>query len=108
MKKPLLLLMFALFAIAGVTHTASAQLINVSYAGKQSGVVSWKEIAADSVIRVRQPGIEVISFSMNHFVTPWSTIVYKSNSNKVTPEMRKEFKHLHSNELLFFTNIKAR
>jgi hypothetical protein len=48
------------------------------------------------------------TFQMNHFISPWATIVYKSNSNKITPEMRKQFKRLHSDELLFFTNIKAR
>jgi hypothetical protein len=36
MKRPLLVLMLALYAVAGATYTASAQLINVTYAGKQS------------------------------------------------------------------------
>ncbi|HLG34774.1 MAG TPA: hypothetical protein VI757_07845 [Bacteroidia bacterium] len=107
MKQTLLVLMLALHAVTGATYSASAQLINVTYAGKSSGVVSWKEMAADSMLKVTQPGIAVISFQMNHFGPYWDAVGLKSNSNKITPPMRKEFKHLHSDDLLFFINIKA-
>ena len=107
MKKSWLLLMFALQAVMGTTHTASAQLINVTYTGKPGGMVSWKEIAADSMLVVRQHGIRVISFRMNHMQPGWNAVELNSSSSRITPEMRKEFKHLRRDDLLFFMNIKA-
>jgi hypothetical protein len=106
-KKPLFLLLFALFALTGATMHAKAQLIVVTYAGKTSGPVTWKEIKADSVLVVKQEGVTVVSFQMNHIEPMWGGTVLKSTSNKITPEMRKEFKRLHRDDLLFFTNIRA-
>ena len=107
MKKPWLLLMIALCAVAGAAHTAGAQLINVTYAGRPSGMVTWKEMAADSMLMVKQPGHMVVSFQMNHFQPGWNAVQLKSSNNRITPEMRKEFKHLRRDDLLFFINIKA-
>jgi hypothetical protein len=108
MKQPLLVLMLALCAVTGATYTASAQGIIVTYAGKSSGPISWKEVKADSMLMVKQHGIEVISFQMNHFGPNWDAVTYKTTGNKITSEMRKEFKHLHRDDLLFFINIKAK
>lgn len=107
MKRTLPMLMIALFAVMATAFSARAQLINVTYAGKQSGIVSWKELAADSMLMVKQPGHQVVSFQMHHYLTPWSPAIFKTTGNKITPQMRKEFKHLHRDDLLFFTNIKA-
>jgi hypothetical protein len=107
MKRALPVFLIALLAVMATAFTARAQLINVTYAGVQSGRLTGKELAADSVIKVVQPGIEVISFQMQHYLSPWSPVIYKSNSNKITPEMRKQFKRVHRDDLLFLTNIKA-
>ena len=86
---------------------ANAQLIVVTFAGKTSGPVTWKEIKTDSILVVKQEGITVVSFQMNHIEPMWGGTVFKSTGNKITPEMRKEFKRLHRDDLLFFTNIRA-
>lgn len=107
MKRTLPILLLALFAMMATTYTASAQLIVVTLAGKQSGEVTRKEIAADSLLKVNTPGVEVISFQMNYFGPFMDAIEYKSNSNKITEEMSKKMKRLHRDDLLFFIHIKA-
>jgi hypothetical protein len=101
------ILMIALFAVMASAFSAGAQGINVTYAGKESGIVTWKEIAADSMLHVKQSGVVVISFEMKHFQAGWDVKEFHSSNNQITPQMRKEFKHLHGNDLLFFTHIKA-
>ena len=100
--------MLALLAVMCTTSIARAQLINVTYAGKFSGEMTKKAIAADSILIVKQPGIEVISFQMNHFGPYMDAVELKSDNNKITDKMRKEFKHLRHDDLLFFIYIKAR
>ncbi|MBK5284932.1 MAG: hypothetical protein JJE25_05985 [Bacteroidia bacterium] len=108
MKQTLLMLMLAISAVIVTTYTSSAQLINVTIAGRNLGVITSKELMADSMLSVREPGIEVISFQMNHFGPYWDAVQINGYNNKITAEMRKELKHLHHDDLLFFINIKAK
>lgn len=107
MRKTMPKLLLAFFAVMMAAGSASAQLITATYAGKTVGLISKKEVLADSMIVIKEPGVRVVSFQMS-LLGPWMDATkFDCDSNLLTPKMRKELKYIKKDDMLFFIHIKA-